>query len=73
MKLAGGYILASGADMCVIEPRVAAADALVEDKLQELERSGVSIVTRLGPNALVTEEFLFEDVIRRRIETERML
>lgn len=56
MKLRGGYVLASGADMCVFAPRVRAADPVVEALLQDLEGSGASFVTRLGPDAIVDAE-----------------
>lgn len=62
--------MASGADMCVFEPRLRAADPAVEDILQDLERSGVFLVARLGPNELVDAEWVFEDVIKQRALSE---
>ena len=72
-QMRGGYILASGADMCVFEPRVRAADPIVETSLQELERAGSHFVTRLGPNAIVDAEYAFEDIIKQRSVSEMML
>lgn len=59
--------------MCVLEPRVTAKDPLVEQQLVNLERAGVLIITRLGLDPIVQAEYDFEDVIRKRIQTELAL